>query len=199
LRLVYRSELRASPPRSPEQSIFDPVANFGFAGQIGCDRNTKCHPFAGYVTRFEAEAAKVLASSAASSAGASTKSCGFPRSGSTSSTGTASGASRSWTPPSGHVFAGSGRTDVCSKEGMTSRSSSYSRPRFAATGRGFELWSLTLTSQSFYTICSGGSGASPTGAFRTMSGNVRSQLSKVQVRKRSRRYLLQYLGNEDAA
>ncbi len=55
LRLVYRSELRAFPPRLLEQPIFYPVLNFGHAGRIARDWNTKSRSFAGYVTRFEVE------------------------------------------------------------------------------------------------------------------------------------------------
>lgn len=55
LRLVYRSGLWEFPPRLPEQPIFYPVLNFGYAEQIARDWNTKSRSFAGYVTRFEVE------------------------------------------------------------------------------------------------------------------------------------------------
>ena len=55
LRLVYEAELKAFPPRLPEQPIFYPVLNFGYAEQIARDWNTKSQPFAGYVTRFEVD------------------------------------------------------------------------------------------------------------------------------------------------
>ena len=37
LRLVYEAGLKAFPPRLPEQPIFYPVLNFGYAEQIACD------------------------------------------------------------------------------------------------------------------------------------------------------------------
>lgn len=55
LTLVYESGLRAWPPRLPEQPIFYPVLNFGYAAQIARDWNTKSNDFAGYVTEFEVE------------------------------------------------------------------------------------------------------------------------------------------------
>ncbi len=55
LRLVYESGMRAFPPRLPEQPIFYPVLNFGYAEQIARDWNTKSRSFAGYVTRFEVD------------------------------------------------------------------------------------------------------------------------------------------------
>ena len=55
LRLVYEAELGRFPPRLPEQPIFYPVLNSGYAEPIARDWNTKSHPFAGYVTRFEVE------------------------------------------------------------------------------------------------------------------------------------------------
>jgi hypothetical protein len=55
LRLIYESGMRAFPPRLPEQPIFYPVLNFGYAEQIARDWNTKSRSFAGYVTRFEVE------------------------------------------------------------------------------------------------------------------------------------------------
>jgi len=55
LRLVYEAGLKAFPSRLPEQPIFYPVLNFGYAEQIARDWNTKSQPFAGYVTRFEVD------------------------------------------------------------------------------------------------------------------------------------------------
>ncbi|MGI8860611.1 MAG: hypothetical protein ACR2HO_10750 [Rubrobacteraceae bacterium] len=55
LLLVYESKMRAWPPRLPEQPIFYPVLNFGYAEQIARDWNTRSRSFAGYVTRFEIE------------------------------------------------------------------------------------------------------------------------------------------------
>lgn len=53
LRLVFESKAKAWPPRLPEQPIFYPVLNFGYAAQIARDWNSTTDPFAGYVTRFE--------------------------------------------------------------------------------------------------------------------------------------------------
>ena len=55
LRLVYESGLEAFPPRLPEQSIFYPVLNAGYAAQIACDWNARSDKGAGYVTRFEVD------------------------------------------------------------------------------------------------------------------------------------------------
>ena len=52
LRLVYESEMRAFPPRLPDQPIFYPVTNQGYATQIARDWNTKSGSLAGFVTRF---------------------------------------------------------------------------------------------------------------------------------------------------
>ena len=52
LRLVYESALQRFPPRLPEQPIFYPVLNIGYAEQIARDWNTKSGSFAGYVTQF---------------------------------------------------------------------------------------------------------------------------------------------------
>ncbi|HLY28371.1 MAG TPA: hypothetical protein VKQ72_18630 [Aggregatilineales bacterium] len=52
MRLVYQSELRAFPPRLPEQPIFYPVLTIAYARQIARDWNTKTGTQAGYVTRF---------------------------------------------------------------------------------------------------------------------------------------------------
>src|SRR3954465_6645877 len=55
LQRIYESGMRAFPPRLPEQPIFYPVLNFGYAAQIARDWNTKSNYFAGYVTEFEVE------------------------------------------------------------------------------------------------------------------------------------------------
>jgi hypothetical protein len=52
LQLVLQSELRAWPPRLPEQPIFYPVLNVGYAEQIARDWNTKSDSRVGYVTEF---------------------------------------------------------------------------------------------------------------------------------------------------
>jgi hypothetical protein len=44
--------MREFPPRLPQQPIFYPVANIGYATQIARDWNTKDSSFAGYVTKF---------------------------------------------------------------------------------------------------------------------------------------------------
>lgn len=53
LRLIAQADYRAFPPRLPEQPLFYPVLNFGYAEQIARDWNTKSNSFAGFVTRFE--------------------------------------------------------------------------------------------------------------------------------------------------
>jgi hypothetical protein len=52
LRLIAETGYRAFPPRLPEQPIFYPVLNEGYATQIARDWNVKADG-AGYVTRFE--------------------------------------------------------------------------------------------------------------------------------------------------
>lgn len=52
LRLIEEASYRAFPPRLPEQPIFYPVLNEGYAVQIARDWNVKADG-AGYVTRFE--------------------------------------------------------------------------------------------------------------------------------------------------
>ncbi len=52
LRLVEESGYRAFPPRLPEQPIFYPVLNEGYAVQIARDWNAAADG-AGYVTRFK--------------------------------------------------------------------------------------------------------------------------------------------------
>jgi len=53
LRLLYEVEMRAFPPRLPEQPIFYPVTNEPYARQIAERWNTKSGTRAGFVTRFE--------------------------------------------------------------------------------------------------------------------------------------------------
>lgn len=53
LGLVFQNEMKAFPSRLPEQPIFYPVTNFGYAEQIAHDWNTKSGSKAGYVTSFE--------------------------------------------------------------------------------------------------------------------------------------------------
>ena len=55
MRLVWESQLRAFPPRLPEQPIFYPVLNFEYASQIASRWNTQTRDFVGYVTRFDVE------------------------------------------------------------------------------------------------------------------------------------------------
>jgi len=52
LRLVYEAKMRAFPPRLPDQPIFYPVTNDGYARQIARDWNTKAGTRAGFVTQF---------------------------------------------------------------------------------------------------------------------------------------------------
>jgi hypothetical protein len=52
LQLVLQRDLRAWPPRLPEQPIFYPVLNIGYAEQIARDWNTKSDSRVGYVTEF---------------------------------------------------------------------------------------------------------------------------------------------------
>ena len=55
MRLVVETDLRAFPPRRPDQPIFYPVLTPEYAVEIAGDWNTKdvASGFAGYVTRFE--------------------------------------------------------------------------------------------------------------------------------------------------
>ena len=55
LRLIYQADLRAFPPRLPEQPIFYPVLNEGYAAKIARDWNTKSETLAGFVTRFSVD------------------------------------------------------------------------------------------------------------------------------------------------
>jgi hypothetical protein len=53
LRLIYEADMRAFPPRLPEQPIFYPVTNEAYAVQIARDWNTKSGTTkAGFVTMF---------------------------------------------------------------------------------------------------------------------------------------------------
>ncbi len=54
MRLIAEAGYRAFPPRLPEQPIFYPVLNEGYAIQIARDWNVKSDG-AGFVTRFEVE------------------------------------------------------------------------------------------------------------------------------------------------
>jgi hypothetical protein len=56
LRLIEESGFRAFPPRLPEQPIFYPVLNEGYAIQIARDWNVKADG-SGFVTRFEVKRA----------------------------------------------------------------------------------------------------------------------------------------------
>jgi len=56
LALIEASEFGAFPPRLPDQPIFYPVTNEGYASQIARDWNTKVGDQLGFVTRFEVHA-----------------------------------------------------------------------------------------------------------------------------------------------
>ncbi len=57
LELIEQAEWKAFPPRLPEQPIFYPVTNEGYAAQIARDWNTKYNDDKiGYVTRFDVDA-----------------------------------------------------------------------------------------------------------------------------------------------
>jgi hypothetical protein len=53
LRLIYKADMRAFPPRLPDQPIFYPVTNEAYAKQIATDWNTRSGTRGGFVTRFE--------------------------------------------------------------------------------------------------------------------------------------------------
>jgi hypothetical protein len=55
LRLMYDADMRAFPPRLPDQPIFYPVTNEGYARQIATEWNTKTASLAGFVTSFEVD------------------------------------------------------------------------------------------------------------------------------------------------
>jgi hypothetical protein len=50
--LMYEADMRAFPPRLPDQPIFYPVLNEPYAAKIARDWNTKAGTKAGFVTRF---------------------------------------------------------------------------------------------------------------------------------------------------
>lgn len=52
LGLIFDSGMKAFPPRLPDQPIFYPVTNFGYASKIARDWNTTSGSNAGYVTTF---------------------------------------------------------------------------------------------------------------------------------------------------
>jgi hypothetical protein len=56
LELIKASGWKAFPPRLPDQPIFYPVTNEGYAAQIARDWNTKTGSRHGYVTRFDVRA-----------------------------------------------------------------------------------------------------------------------------------------------
>lgn len=47
LALIFAAKMAAFPPRLPDQPIFYPVLNEGYATQIARDWNTRSAPFAG--------------------------------------------------------------------------------------------------------------------------------------------------------
>ena len=55
MQLILEADLKAFPPRLPEQLIFYPVLNFDYAEQIAREWNTKDanSGFSGFVTQFE--------------------------------------------------------------------------------------------------------------------------------------------------
>ena len=55
LALIRESEYTAFPPRLPEQPIFYPVLEEGYAAEIASRWNAKTGDGKGYVTRFEVE------------------------------------------------------------------------------------------------------------------------------------------------
>jgi hypothetical protein len=55
LRLIYEANMRAFPPRLPDQPIFYPVTNEGYAVQIARDWNTENGTKAGFVTKFSVD------------------------------------------------------------------------------------------------------------------------------------------------
>jgi hypothetical protein len=56
LQLIAESNFRTFPPRLPDQPIFYPVLNFGYARQIAEGWNTRYNnPPCGFITRFEIE------------------------------------------------------------------------------------------------------------------------------------------------
>jgi hypothetical protein len=57
LALVFAAKLRAWPARLPDQPIFYPVLNLGYAIEIASKWNTKTERRVGYVTEFDVEPA----------------------------------------------------------------------------------------------------------------------------------------------
>ena len=55
LHLIYDAQMHAFPPRLPEQPIFYPVTNEGYARQIAKEWNTTSGTLAGFVTRFSVD------------------------------------------------------------------------------------------------------------------------------------------------
>ncbi len=51
--MIYEADVRAFPPRLPDQPIFYPVLNEPYAAQIAREWNTLSGTRAGFVTRFE--------------------------------------------------------------------------------------------------------------------------------------------------
>lgn len=57
LQLIMTSGMREFPPRLPEQPIFYPVLNAGYARQIAREWNTQSGPgYTGFVTAFDVDA-----------------------------------------------------------------------------------------------------------------------------------------------
>jgi hypothetical protein len=56
LKLIEEAGWKAFPPRLPDQPIFYPVTNEGYAAQIARDWNTKTGSRHGYVTKFDVDA-----------------------------------------------------------------------------------------------------------------------------------------------
>ena len=56
LDLIEASGWKGFPPRLPDQPIFYPVTNEGYAAQIARDWNTKTGSRQGFVTKFEVDA-----------------------------------------------------------------------------------------------------------------------------------------------
>ena len=56
LALIAEADYAAFPPRLPDQPIFYPVTNEGYATQIARDWNTKHGSKRGFVTRFDVDA-----------------------------------------------------------------------------------------------------------------------------------------------
>lgn len=55
LELICDAGLREFPPRLPDQPIFYPVLNAGYAKEITHVWNTKSDIYAGYITRFNVD------------------------------------------------------------------------------------------------------------------------------------------------